>query len=266
MTKDRTPTIQAKFNDPSGVDLTSITCTLDSIDVTDQATVTTSALTYTPTLQLSYADHTVAVTVADTLGNIATKEWTFTVREIVTKVNETIENLSSGETETIELQETETGLDTIQITASNDIENIEIIVEKLDDIPEDVQTKPTKTVYAYLNIETNVDEKDLESFKITFKVTYEWLEENNVDKESVILMRYHNGNWHELKTTILNEDAVYVYYEAETPGTSTFAIAGEQMIVETQTEISFMNYIVIAAAVAAIVVIGVSVVYFRRRQ
>ena len=108
--------------------------------------------------------------------------------------------------------------------------------------------------------------KDLESFKITFKVTYEWLEENNVDKESVILMRYHNGKWHELKTTILNEDAVYVYYEAETPGTSTFAIAGEQMIVETQTEISFMNYIVIAAAVAAIVVIGVSVVYFRRRQ
>ena len=92
-------------------------------------------------------------------------------------VNETIENVSAGETETISLEDTEIGLDSIEITAANGLTDINIIIEKLEEIPEDISTRPSQTVYAYLNIETNADEDDITLFTINFKVEQTWLEE-----------------------------------------------------------------------------------------
>ena len=43
-------------------------------------------------------------------------------------------------------------------------------------------------------------------------------------------MRYHDGEWQNLNTTLLDEDETYVYYEAETPGCSTFAVVGSRVI------------------------------------
>jgi immune inhibitor A len=74
-----TPTISATFLDSSGVNLSSVIVKLDGITVTASASVTTSGFSYTPPSSLSDGSHTVYVSVADTVGNVATSTWSFTV-------------------------------------------------------------------------------------------------------------------------------------------------------------------------------------------
>ena len=75
------PTISASYYDPdpspSGINTTSVILKLDGEDVT--ATVTELGVTYTPTADLTYAEHTVSLSVPDNAGNPASKEWSFTV-------------------------------------------------------------------------------------------------------------------------------------------------------------------------------------------
>ncbi len=78
-TTETKPTISAKYEDPSGIDVSSVKLYVDGIDVTSKATVTESQVTYTPEKDLSTGTHTVKVTVADIYGNTAEKEWSFTI-------------------------------------------------------------------------------------------------------------------------------------------------------------------------------------------
>jgi len=49
-------------------------------------------------------------------------------------------------------------------------------------------------------------------------------------KKTILLVRYHDTEWQNLTTTYLSEDDTYIYYEAETPGLSTFAVVGSELI------------------------------------
>lgn len=74
------PTISAKYSDNVAINTGSVQLTLNGVDVTAQATVTSTGVSYTPTEPLANATtHTVKVSVADTSGNKATREWNFTV-------------------------------------------------------------------------------------------------------------------------------------------------------------------------------------------
>lgn len=79
VTTDNTPIIGADYSDPSGIDTTSVKITVDNVDVTENATVTSAGVTYTPTAALAEGQHTVEVRVSDNFGNEATENWTFTV-------------------------------------------------------------------------------------------------------------------------------------------------------------------------------------------
>jgi archaellum biogenesis protein FlaJ (TadC family) len=79
-----TPTIEATFSDSAGtIVVDSVTIVIDGTDVTslEQTHVTTTeVIYYTPSiLQLVNGNHTVVVTVSDTLGNQAQLSWGFTV-------------------------------------------------------------------------------------------------------------------------------------------------------------------------------------------
>lgn len=76
---DNTPTIGANYSDPSGVDLESLKIFVDNVNVTDQATVTSTGVTYTPTTGLADGEHTVEVWVGDNISNKAKENWSFTV-------------------------------------------------------------------------------------------------------------------------------------------------------------------------------------------
>ena len=76
------PSIFATYNSPAdiGIDPGSVRITVNGNDVTANATVTPTFITYSPSSAL--ADGTVSVTVkaGDFAGNVATRSWTFTIR------------------------------------------------------------------------------------------------------------------------------------------------------------------------------------------
>ena len=65
------------------------------------------------------------------------------------------------------------------------------------------------------------------SAKINFDVPKTWVVSNNIDPDSVLLLRYANG-WNELPTTNTGETADAYNYEASSPGLSVFSITGKQ--------------------------------------
>lgn len=259
-----TPTVKATYTDPSGIDTSSVTLTIDESSVTS-ATITSSSITYTPNATMAYGSHTVKLVVSDTLGYNGTKEWSFSIEEAESTSEEELGNVTSGEeTEIIPENSEETGIDSIDFTPGANLTDVIISVAKLKEKPEDIDDVPTgNTTYIYLVLEltsngSDVSEDDIETIKINFKVEKSWIEANDIDKEKVTLMRYKNGAWETLTTTYVSEDDTYVYYEAELSGFSTFAVVGEKIItIEPEEEPSpIMTYaLIIAAVVAAIIIL-----------
>ena len=125
----------------------------------------------------------------------------------------------------------------VSFTPSIDLKKVKLTVAKLKDKPEEIIEIPIKnnSVYAYLDIKLTADdvyieEDRLESMRFIFEVKRSWINENNIDKKTILLVRYHDTEWQNLTTTYLGENDTYVYYEAESPGLSTFAVVGSELI------------------------------------
>ncbi|MCJ2669092.1 MAG: FG-GAP-like repeat-containing protein [Candidatus Thermoplasmatota archaeon] len=75
------PLVSASYTDDSGIDVSSVTLKVDSVDVTASATVTANSMSYTPASALSEGTHNVYLEVKDqsTPQNVATVTWQFTV-------------------------------------------------------------------------------------------------------------------------------------------------------------------------------------------
>lgn len=77
------PEIGADYNDETGVDISSIELELDGVSITDKATITENSIRYTPENDLEEGQHTLKLTLNDTVSkeNSISKEWTFYVGE-----------------------------------------------------------------------------------------------------------------------------------------------------------------------------------------
>ena len=77
---DTTPEISASYTDEeSGINISSVVIKVDDIDVTADATVSESSVSYTPTTELTEGEHSVFVSVSDNAQNTAEKGWTFNI-------------------------------------------------------------------------------------------------------------------------------------------------------------------------------------------
>jgi hypothetical protein len=113
------------------------------------------------------------------------------------------------------------------------MENVVLRVRQLLDKPEEVAA-PEGNVYKYLEIVAEkVTNDNITSAAITFKVEKSWIENENIDPNTVTLRRYHSGQWQDLVTDKIREDNTYIYYVAVTPGFSIFAVSGSRA--ETST-------------------------------
>jgi len=155
------------------------------------------------------------------------------------KIETLLGNVSKGnKTEIISENYNETDVYRVSFTPSIDLKKAKLTVAELKDKPEEIIEISTKNnsvyVYQYLDIKLTedgeyIDEDGIESMRFEFKVKWSWINENNIDKETVILKRYHD-EWQNLTTKLLSEDDTYIYYEAETPGLSTFAVVGSELV------------------------------------
>lgn len=114
----------------------------------------------------------------------------------------------------------------IALKADKNVNDVRVEVERIErtpDIPE-----PSGVAYTYLDItEENTEGAKIEG-KIEFKVAKSWLTNNNIDEATVKLNRYdENEGWKALPSMKVGEDDDFVFFEAETPRFSTFAVTGE---------------------------------------
>ena len=160
------------------------------------------------------------------------------VKEIVSMTEYEMENLSSEEEKEATLENSEeTSICSVDFTAATNLKKVNVTVIKLKDKPEEIIEPPKKniSVYKYLDIKLTADdeyveEDNIKSLKFKFKVEQTWITDNNIDKVTIILIRYHDGEWQNLSTTLTSEDETYIYYEAESPGCSTFAVVGSKVV------------------------------------
>jgi hypothetical protein len=85
--------------------------------------------------------------------------------------------------------------------------------------------------------ESTISSDSAENVMIHFKVSKQWIEENNIDLSTIRMTRYHGDQWNNLPTTQENEDGEYFYFYAETPGFSIFNVVGDE-ISETFEQVS----------------------------
>lgn len=138
-------------------------------------------------------------------------------------------------------------ISSIRITVRNDVEFIFLTLSYLLERPSETPDID-RLVRGYFLISKSdtLKELDVKKAVINFRLEKEWLKENDVDINTVTLLRYANGQWNIVDTAPVVQDANYIYFKSDTPGFSYFAIAasansGYEFSLATLKEQSFLE-------------------------
>lgn len=137
----------------------------------------------------------------------------------------TTSNISKMTSKTFDHIPDSIGVYKLLLLSQDDLTNAILTIDAVEK-PADLE-KPSINVYKYLSIKvSNTTEKDIFKASISFKVEKKWIQINYIDKTKIYLYRY-NEEWTKLTAILLKEDASYYYYQADSPGFSVFAVAGD---------------------------------------
>jgi methanogen extracellular protein (TIGR04279 family)/PGF-pre-PGF domain-containing protein len=118
---------------------------------------------------------------------------------------------------------------------------ITAFVEELKGKSSKVTEEPEGEVYKYINIQVGdgklSSSKNIKDAIVGFKVSKEWIDENHIDTDTIVLQHYTEDQWNPLKTEKTGEDDEYIYFEAETTSFSPFAIVASKniLLIEEKT-------------------------------
>lgn len=128
-------------------------------------------------------------------------------------------------------------------TAGKTTTIVEMLKKKSTLVPE----LPSGKVYENLNVwvgnKGTASPENIKNAVLGFRIEKSWISSNDVDSASIRLWRFSSGKWEELSTRKSGEDDRYTYFEAETPGFSSFvitALPGENEAVEKAAEASIV--------------------------
>ena len=120
----------------------------------------------------------------------------------------------------------------VSFDAKNDQGLVVAKVQTLLSAPEGVPS-PSGRSYQMMSIdvgsEGTITSDSAENVMIRFKVSKQWIEENNIDVSTIRMTRYHGEQWNDLPTSQEREEGEYVYFYAETPGFSVFSVVGDEI-------------------------------------
>lgn len=196
--------------------------------------------------------------------------------EIASKVESVYGNIESGEKAQVLIGEInkESRIENVKFIAKRNLSDVRISIIKLKQKPEDIpyRLSTNKTVYQYLDIKLTSEEEyisddDIETLTFTFVVDLTWIKEKNIDKKTIMLTRYHYGEWQNLSTNLLSQNETCIVFEAETPGCSTFAVVGSTLVEIPEpyvTETPEIPWMVIIGVIASTTIILVTVLFKAR--
>jgi len=114
------------------------------------------------------------------------------------------------------------------------------IVEQLKNKSTLVSGLPEGEVYRYFNVWVGnsgfASSKNIDNPVICFKVKKSWMQNQNIDQNSITLNRYSDKKWEKLPASLSGEDSKYLYFTADVPGYSFFAITGKTNTTPEKTE------------------------------
>ena len=193
--------------------------------------------------------------------------------EIVSITKNTLGDLSSGEEKEVKIEYFE-DIDSVKLTPATNLEDVKVTIIKLKDKPEEIIDPPKKniSVYKYLDIklianDTYVEENNIKSLEFKFKVEKSWINNNKIDKATIRLIRYHDSEWQNLSTILNSENETYIYYTAVSPGFSTFAVVGSEVVERSESYTSedmSIPWTIIIAFITSLTIILV-VILFKAR-
>ena len=114
------------------------------------------------------------------------------------------------------------------------------IAEMLKEKSSLVSELPSGETYKSLNVWVGTSgfatSDNIENATMYFKVEKSWTQDKNIDQSSITLNMYNDSKWDQLSTSLSGEDDKYLYFTAETPGFSSFAITGKAAATEAANE------------------------------
>ncbi|MFC1454558.1 PGF-pre-PGF domain-containing protein [Candidatus Undinarchaeota archaeon] len=130
--------------------------------------------------------------------------------------------MKAGEYTKIDVDKRKIGIDEIYVKPNKDLANVNLKFKALVGTP-DAPTIPKDDAQFITVDKTNIEEEDIESVKIRYKLDKDWIAKNNIDDSAVDFYRLEK-DWNLAGTTADEVDDEYVYFETEVPGLSVFAI------------------------------------------
>ena len=167
-----------------------------------------------------------------------TNTTTPTQNNTINQVNINVGNVTGNQTTNTTIDSNQTIITNLDLQSNTNLSKANLTIKDHFTKPKYVLTDlniKNATIYKYvdINLTTNnsyIDIISIKNTKIKFKVEKSWIENESINQTNITLWRYHNNTWTALNTTYKNTDNEYVYYTAETPGFSTFAVVGSKII------------------------------------
>lgn len=293
-----TPTIEVETSTPdvtSETDTTTsdttTTTTTPSIDAIPTSNLPSTSTAYLPEASVETLDSSLenkdSTKSDDSVSAISDIKTTSSIlTNIVSTSEKSLGDIDKGEiTNVVPENEVETSINEVKFKTSSYLKDVKLNISKLKNKPEEIKDIPvwenrTLEVYKYLDIkltsnEIYVGETGIESMYFTFNIEKSWIIEYNIDQETVEMLRYHDGEWQHLNTTLITENETILVYEAETPGLSTFAVVGSEIVevsasyVEEVPEIPWilnLGIIVTSSAILIFILFRSRYIYFDEKS
>jgi len=143
--------------------------------------------------------------------------------------------IPAGSTMTMAITNADIPVEEVRFRVGSDSEsNAELSVKSLVGKPSSIEADPPGIVNTYLEFSPRRI-NDITSVTIKFRVEKDWLTNNNVLEQDIVLYRY-DDKWEALPTKVTTSDASYVYYESTSPGFSVFVISTKEVTVPEEEE------------------------------
>jgi PGF-pre-PGF domain-containing protein len=197
--------------------------------------------------------------------------------EIISITENELGDISSGIEKEVKIEYFKE-VESVKLTPVKNLKEVKVTIIKLKDKPEEIVDTPidNTSIYTYLDIklisdEDYIEEKDIQTLEFKFKVEKEWINSNKIDKSTVKLIRYHDGEWQNLSTTLDNENETCIYYIAESPGCSTFAVVGKKVVEKDEAYGSELTipwsiifaFIILLTLILVIIIIKARYIYLK---
>ncbi|WP_319506853.1 putative Ig domain-containing protein [uncultured Methanolobus sp.] len=209
-TSNQTGTYSVNFTVTDGMDYDNLTV---PISVTEVSATTASTSTTS-----SGGGGGGGGTTGETYENIAFKD---VLSEFVSK----------GSATSYEFDNEQNDIEYIRFQAFRNWGKISSTIEMLHDRSALVDMDAPDIVYCNVNLWVGKSgfssSENIEDTVVGFRVKKDWIEENEIDLDTIRLCRYSEGQWNYLDTQKISEDGTYLHFESSTPGFSPFAITGE---------------------------------------